>query len=64
MQLSRTDQNPSEDLFLGKTFKEAIHEWLLQHHGEFSPVDYPGYGQTIEDLTSEMCEDSGGLDEI
>ncbi len=52
---------PSPDIFVGRTFKDAIRDWLAQHPVEFAPA---GDRQpSITEITEELFGEAAGIHE-
>jgi len=45
-----------EDIFTGKSFHEAVREWLAQHHQDFNAIDADST-PNVADIAAEVCRD-------
>jgi CheY-like chemotaxis protein len=51
------DRNTSTDIFLGKSFKTAVREWVAHHQNDLF-AEITNHGRPIEDLAEELAKDS------
>jgi CheY-like chemotaxis protein len=58
IQMRRDESQSGEDIYMGKSLKEAVREWLLNHQAEFSSEEALLTHTHLADLAMELCRDS------
>lgn len=52
------EQSQTKDIYMGKSLKEAVRDWLLNHQAEFSSEETILTHTHLANLASELCRDS------